>query len=124
MHALFGCVSAATAAVHAVCLQVSVQEQYNRHAIQLSLLVACMYTAVGVFNLGFVTNFLSHSVRALHVHRGNVGDASCCASVATVRCIAHSVFPVWCFGFCVGFLKKNPQPLGERTACAQGWVCG
>ncbi|WIA34220.1 hypothetical protein OEZ86_012573 [Tetradesmus obliquus] len=41
---------------------VGVQQQYNQHAIQLSLLVACMYTAVGVFNLGFLTNFLSHSV--------------------------------------------------------------
>lgn len=39
-----------------------VQEMYNHRAIQLSLLVACMYTAVGVFNLGFLTNFLSHSV--------------------------------------------------------------
>lgn len=41
---------------------VPVQELYNHRAIQLSLLVACMYTAVGVFNLGFLTNFLSHSV--------------------------------------------------------------
>eukprot|EP00775_Hariotina_reticulata_P010081 gene10081-10236_t len=41
---------------------VAVQESYNRHAIRLSLLVACMYTAVGVLNLGFLTNFLSHSV--------------------------------------------------------------
>lgn len=38
------------------------QEMYNQRAIQLSLLVACMYTAIGVFNLGFLTNFLSHSV--------------------------------------------------------------
>jgi hypothetical protein len=35
---------------------------YNVRAIQLSLLVACMYTAVGLLNLGFLTNFLSHSV--------------------------------------------------------------
>lgn len=49
-----------------LCLQVGVQQQYNQHAIQLSLLVACMYTAVGVFNLGFLTNFLSHSVRPQH----------------------------------------------------------
>lgn len=41
---------------------VPVQDLYNHRAIQLSLLVACMYTAVGVFNLGFLTNFLSHSV--------------------------------------------------------------
>lgn len=41
---------------------VPVQQMYNHRAIQLSLLVACMYTAVGVFNLGFLTNFLSHSV--------------------------------------------------------------
>lgn len=44
-------------------VQVPVQLEYNRRAIQLSLLVACMYTAVGLFNLGFLTNFLSHSVR-------------------------------------------------------------
>lgn len=42
--------------------QVHIQEMYNHRAIQLSLLVACFYTAVGVFNLGFLTNFLSHSV--------------------------------------------------------------
>eukprot|EP00878_Enallax_costatus_P011379 GHUV01011882.1.p1 GENE.GHUV01011882.1~~GHUV01011882.1.p1 ORF type:complete len:284 (+),score=47.99 GHUV01011882.1:245-1096(+) len=41
---------------------VHIQEMYNQRAIQLSLLVACFYTAVGVFNLGFLTNFLSHSV--------------------------------------------------------------
>jgi hypothetical protein len=43
-------------------LQVGVQAVYNHRAIQLSLLVACMYTAVGVLRLGFLTNFLSHSV--------------------------------------------------------------
>lgn len=41
---------------------VPVQAMYNHRAIQLSLLVACMYTAVGATNLGFLTNFLSHSV--------------------------------------------------------------
>ncbi|KAF8066266.1 SULTR2 [Scenedesmus sp. PABB004] len=41
---------------------VGVQAEYNRLTIQLSFLVACMYTAVGVLNLGFLTNFLSHSV--------------------------------------------------------------
>ncbi|KXZ46976.1 hypothetical protein GPECTOR_39g470 [Gonium pectorale] len=39
-----------------------IQDRYNTLAIQLSLLVAVMYTAVGAFRLGFVTNFLSHSV--------------------------------------------------------------
>ncbi|PNH07849.1 Proton/sulfate cotransporter 2 [Tetrabaena socialis] len=39
-----------------------IQQQYNHLAIQLSLLVAVLYTSVGVFRLGFVTNFLSHSV--------------------------------------------------------------
>jgi hypothetical protein len=39
-----------------------VQEQYNHLAIQLSFLVACMYTAVGALRLGFLTNFLSHAV--------------------------------------------------------------
>jgi sulfate transporter 4 len=41
---------------------VPVQAMYNHRAIQLSLLVACMYTAIGALNLGFLTNFLSHSV--------------------------------------------------------------
>lgn len=41
---------------------VAVQAMYNHRAIQLSFLVACMYTAVGALNLGFLTNFLSHSV--------------------------------------------------------------
>ncbi|KAG2497041.1 hypothetical protein HYH03_005043 [Edaphochlamys debaryana] len=42
--------------------QVDIQNKYNQLAIQLSLLVAILYTSVGVFQLGFVTNFLSHSV--------------------------------------------------------------
>ncbi|GFR50731.1 hypothetical protein Agub_g12988 [Astrephomene gubernaculifera] len=42
--------------------QEPIQERYNHLAIQLSLLVAVLYTSVGVFRLGFVTNFLSHSV--------------------------------------------------------------
>lgn len=43
-------------------LQAIIQENYNRTAIHLSLLVATLYTAVGAFRLGFITNFLSHSV--------------------------------------------------------------
>jgi MFS superfamily sulfate permease-like transporter len=39
-----------------------VQVQYNHLAIQLSFIVACMYTAVGALRLGFLTNLLSHSV--------------------------------------------------------------
>ncbi|GIL90343.1 hypothetical protein Vretimale_18206 [Volvox reticuliferus] len=42
--------------------QKPIQERYNHLAIQLALLVAILYTSVGVFRLGFVTNFLSHSV--------------------------------------------------------------
>ncbi|KAG2489555.1 hypothetical protein HYH03_012006 [Edaphochlamys debaryana] len=42
--------------------QEEIQEQYNHLAIQLAFLVACLYTGVGVFRLGFVTNFLSHAV--------------------------------------------------------------
>ena len=41
---------------------VGFQMQYNHLAIQLSFVVACMYTAVGALRLGFLTNFLSHSV--------------------------------------------------------------
>lgn len=39
-----------------------IQQEYNTAAIQLSFLVACLYTAIGVFRLGFLTNFLSKSV--------------------------------------------------------------
>ncbi|KAG2433274.1 hypothetical protein HXX76_008342 [Chlamydomonas incerta] len=42
--------------------QEPIQDKYNTLAIQLSLLVAILYTGVGVFRLGFLTNFLSHSV--------------------------------------------------------------
>lgn len=47
--------------LHAIPQEV-IQEKYNMLAIQLSLLVAILYTSVGVFRLGFLTNFLSHSV--------------------------------------------------------------
>lgn len=42
--------------------QAPIQDRYNHLAIQLAFLVACLYTGVGVLRLGFVTNFLSHSV--------------------------------------------------------------
>ena len=42
--------------------EVDIQEAYNHKAIQLSFVVACMYTGVGLLRLGFVTSFLSHSV--------------------------------------------------------------
>lgn len=38
------------------------QDAYNRAAIQVAFLAGVMYTAVGVFRLGFFINFLSHSV--------------------------------------------------------------
>lgn len=39
-----------------------VQVEYNHKAIQLSFIVACLYTAAGILRLGFLTNFLSHSL--------------------------------------------------------------
>ncbi|GLC36560.1 Proton/sulfate cotransporter 2 [Pleodorina starrii] len=42
--------------------QEPIQERFNHLAIQLAVIVATLYTAVGVFRLGFITNFLSHSV--------------------------------------------------------------
>lgn len=38
------------------------QAMYNQMAIQVSLLVGCMYIALGLLRLGFVTIFLSHAV--------------------------------------------------------------
>lgn len=40
------------------------QDAYNRAAIQVAFLAGVLYTAVGVFRLGFFINFLSHSVIA------------------------------------------------------------
>jgi len=39
-----------------------VQIQYNQYATQVAFLVAVMYTAVGIFRLGFLMRLLSHSV--------------------------------------------------------------
>eukprot|EP00668_Euglena_longa_P041055 GGOE01054024.1.p1 GENE.GGOE01054024.1~~GGOE01054024.1.p1 ORF type:complete len:808 (+),score=197.50 GGOE01054024.1:117-2426(+) len=38
------------------------QRQYNYAAIQVAFLVGLMYTGVGLLNLGWLTNFLSHAV--------------------------------------------------------------
>lgn len=38
------------------------QMEYNMAAIQVALLAGCLYTAVGLLRLGWITNFLSHSV--------------------------------------------------------------
>ncbi|KAK9809119.1 hypothetical protein WJX72_009585 [[Myrmecia] bisecta] len=38
------------------------QEVYNHAAIQVAFLAGLLYTAVGILNLGWITNFLSHSV--------------------------------------------------------------
>lgn len=38
------------------------QEQYNKAAVQLAFVVACMYTGIGILRLGWVTKFLSHAV--------------------------------------------------------------
>jgi sulfate transporter 4 len=42
--------------------QVLIQAAYNLKVIQLAFLVACLYTGVGVLRLGWLINFLSHSV--------------------------------------------------------------
>lgn len=38
------------------------QDEYNRAAIQVAFLAGVFYTAVGLLRLGWLTNFLSHSV--------------------------------------------------------------
>lgn len=38
------------------------QSEYNRRGIQLSLVVACLYTGVGMLRLGFITSILPLSV--------------------------------------------------------------
>ncbi|KAK9843672.1 hypothetical protein WJX81_001934 [Elliptochloris bilobata] len=39
-----------------------IQRIYNHTAIQVAFLAGCLYTLVGILRLGWVTNFLSHSV--------------------------------------------------------------
>ena len=41
---------------------VSCQAQYNHVAIQLTFIVACIYTSLGVLRMGWITKFLSHAV--------------------------------------------------------------
>ncbi len=43
-------------------VDVACQNQYNTAAIQVALIVACMYTSVGLLRLGWLMKFLSHSV--------------------------------------------------------------
>ncbi|CAL5218904.1 g648 [Coccomyxa viridis] len=38
------------------------QDVYNHAAIQVAFLAGCLYTIVGILKLGWLTNFLSHSV--------------------------------------------------------------
>ena len=41
---------------------VSCQAHYNHAAIQLTFIVACIYTSLGVLRMGWITKFLSHAV--------------------------------------------------------------
>lgn len=58
----------------------AVQAEYQHAVLQLAFLVACLYTAVGLFRLGFLIRFLSHPVitgftsgAALVIAAGQVG---------------------------------------------------
>jgi sulfate transporter 4 len=42
--------------------QVDLQDRFNRGAIQISFLAGLMYTAIGLFRLGWIVNFLSQAV--------------------------------------------------------------
>lgn len=80
---------------------VPVQAMYNHRAIQLSFLVACMYTAVGATNLGFLTNFLPHSVIGGFTSGAAISEWRLTASCAgcTLRaesCNSMLVSPVEC----------------------------
>ena len=43
---------------HHALLQVAIQAEFNHRAIQLSFLVACCYTAVGLLRLGWITKWV------------------------------------------------------------------
>jgi hypothetical protein len=67
----------------------AVQAEYQRAVLQLAFLVACLYTAVGLFRLGFLIRFLSHPVitgftsgAALVIAAGQVGVAGLRIGVA------------------------------------------
>lgn len=38
------------------------QDEYNHSAVQVAFVAGVMYTLVGIFNLGWITNFISHTV--------------------------------------------------------------
>lgn len=42
--------------------EAALQERFNHAAIQVSFLAGCLYTAVGLFRLGWIVNYLSQPV--------------------------------------------------------------
>jgi hypothetical protein len=98
-------------------LQVPLQEEYNRLAIQLAFLVACLYTGVGVFRLGFVTNFLSHAViggftsgAAITIGLSQVRLAAA-TTTAGCSCRASSPCRLACNGLRFGLILKHVDSL-------------
>jgi MFS superfamily sulfate permease-like transporter len=78
----------------------TLQAQYQKTVIELAFLVACLYTAVGLFRLGFLIRFLSHPVitgftsgAALVIAAGQVRHFSGCATgtgiVHGLACVHH-----------------------------------
>jgi MFS superfamily sulfate permease-like transporter len=70
----------------------AVQREYKQAVLQLAFLVACLYTAVGLFRLGFLIRFLSHPVitgftsgAALVIAAGQVRGAGVPSSAATCK---------------------------------------
>ena len=51
--------------------------------VQVALLAGCLYTAVGILRLGWITNFLSHSVIC-----GFMTGASVIIALSQVRALA------------------------------------
>ncbi|MEW5297662.1 MAG: hypothetical protein WDW36_000857 [Sanguina aurantia] len=121
--------------------QVSIQDDYNHKAIQLAFLVSVMYTIIGVLRLGFLTNFLSHSVIG-----GFTSGAAIIIGLSQFKYIyianAHDFqwqefimgmsLLIWLFTFREAG-KRFPRtlgwtrPLGPLTACIIGLVsvaCG
>ncbi len=64
--------------------QVHLQLQYEQVVIQLSVVVAVMYTLIGLLRLGFITNILSHAVTS-----GFTSGAAVVIGLSQVCCAPH-----------------------------------
>lgn len=54
--------SASTASLPVGAVDIACQTSYNNAATQLAFIVACLYTGIGVLQMGWLTKFLGHAI--------------------------------------------------------------